>query len=88
MAVKAGTPQPLDMGLGCFFIWPVFWKPGAIPVAIVASLFVHAALVLLRSISFVLYEDLGGTTVVLAVVEWAILISTLLVWRHSQRKQV
>lgn len=78
----------LQLGLGCFFIWPVFWKPEVISVAIVASLFIHTALVLLRSVSFLLYEDLGGTTLVLASVEWSILISTLLVWRHQQRKQV
>jgi len=78
----------LQLGLGCFFIWPVFWKPEVISVAIVASLFVHTALVLLRSVSFLLYEDLGGTTLVLAGVEWSILISTLLVWRHQRRKTV
>ena len=78
----------LQLGLGCFFIWPVFWKPEVISVAIVVSLFIHTALVLLRSVSFLLYENLGGTTLVLAGVEWSILISTLLVWRHQQRKQV
>ena len=76
----------LQLGLGCFFIWPVFWKPEAIPVAIVASFFIHAAIVLLRSIGFLLYANFEETTLVLAAVEWIILISTLLVWNHQQRK--
>ncbi len=76
----------LQLGLGCFFIWPVFWRPEAIPVAIVASFFIHAAIVLLRSIGFLLYADFEETTLVLAAVEWVILISTLLVWNHHRRK--
>ena len=76
----------LQLGLGCFFIWPVLCRPEAIPVAIVASFFIHAAIVLLRSIGFLLYADLGETTLILAGVEWLILISTLLVWNHHRRK--
>ena len=74
----------LQLGLGCFFLWPVIWKPAALSVAIVASLLIHAGIVLLRSISLGLYGDLGVTTLVLAAVEWVILLAAaMLCWRDT-----
>jgi hypothetical protein len=70
----------LQLGLGCFFLWSVFWKPATVPVAIISCIWIHGAIVLFRTISLVLYRDLGGTTLILAALEWVILLAAAGVW--------
>lgn len=68
----------LQLALGIVFLLPLV-REQFLPFALLACLIVHAALVLFRTISFVLYSDIPTTTYVLATVEWAILLLTA--WR-------
>jgi hypothetical protein len=74
----------LQLGLGGFFLWSVFWKPETVLVAIVSCIWIHGAIVFFRTISLFLYRDLGGTTLILAVVEWVILLAAAGVWFRSR----
>jgi hypothetical protein len=72
----------LQIALGLAFLLPLardLWTP----FALVLCLIVHASLVVFRSASFLLFDDIPTTTYVLAASEWAILLGAA--WRYCFR---
>jgi len=69
----------LEVAIGLFLIWPMFGAsdPSA-PLRF--CLILHGCLVIFRTGSFFLFSGIHTTTYVLAVVEWAILLSGAAVW--------
>lgn len=63
----------LEIGLGAFCLWSTHSRSAA-RAGIVAAFLIHAAIVVARSIGFILYTGIGSTTKYLAAVEWAIVI--------------
>jgi len=74
----------LQIGLGLLFLWPLL-RPESTPTVLTACLLIHAAIVVFRSFSFALFAGIQSTTFILAGVEWAILIATIIVRRLSTR---
>jgi hypothetical protein len=68
----------LQIGLGLLFLWPLV-REDSTPTVLTACLVVHAAIVVFRSLSFALFAGIQSTTFILAGVEWAILIATIIV---------
>lgn len=66
----------MQLGLGLFFLWPLI-RPESAATVLAGCLFIHAAIVVFRSISLLRYSGLGGTTFVLIGTEWVILLATL-----------
>lgn len=66
----------LQLGLGLFFLWPLY-RESSTESVLIGCLMVHAAIVLFRTISFLRYSGISTTTFTLAGVEWAILLSTI-----------
>jgi hypothetical protein len=74
----------LQAGLGLLFLWPLI-RPDSTATMLLACLIVHAAIVVFRSLSFALFAELQSTTLILAGVEWAILLATAAVQWQSSR---
>jgi hypothetical protein len=69
----------LQLALALVFLWPLV-DAGAERYALTTCLIVHACLVLMRSMSLVLYAGIPTATYGFAAVEWAILL--LAAWRY------
>lgn len=72
----------LQLGLGLFFLWPLY-RDSNTEAVLVGCLLVHAAIVVFRTISFLRYSGISSTTFILAGVEWAILLSTIWLYVRS-----
>jgi hypothetical protein len=69
----------LQLGLGLFFLLP--WiRPESTGTVLLASLIVHGSLVAFRTISLPLYGVKTSATLVIAGIEIAIFVATLVVW--------
>ena len=77
--IKGGTGQSefltvyggLEFGLALILLATLF-KPEWVTFGVLASVLVHGSLVLFRSISFLLFSNIGAMTYKLAIGEWAI----------------
>ena len=74
----------LQAGLGILFLWPLM-RPESTPTVLLGCLVVHGAIVVFRSLSFALFAGIQSTTMILAGVEWAILIASIAVQWQSTR---
>ena len=63
----------LEFGIALIFLTALF-KPELITYGVLASVLIHGSLVVFRSISFFLYDNIGSMTYKLAIGEWAILL--------------
>lgn len=77
----------LQFALGIVFLRPIIDRE-AMMFTLQACVVVHACLVLARSLGFVLFADFSSTTYVLAVVEWAILLAAVAVWRRERTRSL
>lgn len=69
----------LQLGLGLLFLWP--WvQSDSLDFALLACLIIHAGLVLMRSLAFVLYSGIPPMTIGFALSEWLILGGSVLFW--------
>jgi hypothetical protein len=66
----------LQLGLGLFFLWPLFRHETALTV-LLCCLLVHGAIVVFRTVGFIRYSGIGMTTLALAAVEWCILLGSV-----------
>ena len=69
----------LEVALGLAFLWPL-WRPDQTQSSLGLCLIVHACLVAFRTLGFLLYENIPGTTKTFAAFEWAILLVTAAFW--------
>lgn len=75
----------LEFGMALAFLLP-WLKPDATEFALLACLVMHASLVVFRSISLLLNEDVGQMTYQLAIGEWVILLLTIACWIFANPK--
>lgn len=68
-----------QLAIGLIFLWPLY-REGDTLAALKVCLALHACLVLFRGVSLVAFRGVGTTTWVLAGVEWAIFLPTLILW--------
>ncbi len=66
----------LQLALGLTFLVPLLHPEKARDI-LMFSILLHAVLVLFRTISLGLFSGINNTTYILAVIEWAILIASL-----------
>ena len=66
----------LEFGMALLFLLPLV-KPDSTNVVLLACLLIHGSLVLFRSLAFFRFDDIGSTTVTLAVVEWVLALVSL-----------
>lgn len=77
----------LQLGLGLLFLWPL-WQTEVQPFVLVTCLVIHACLVLMRSIAFVLYDGIPTMTIGFAVSEWVILLAAAGLWWQTRQLAV
>ncbi len=80
MAVYGG----LEFGMALVFFLPLL-RPDSTRVVLLACLLIHASLVLFRTLSFVRFEGVGGTTLSLAGAEWVLLLTSAALWFRDGR---
>lgn len=75
MAVYGG----LEFGMALLFLLPLV-RPDSTSVVLLACLLIHGSLVLFRSAAFLRFDDIGSTTITLAIVEWVLALGSLTLW--------
>ncbi|MFO0819251.1 MAG: hypothetical protein U1A77_14990 [Pirellulales bacterium] len=74
----------LEFALGVLFLWPVVQRSDP-KYSLVVCLVIHASLVAFRSLGFLLFDGLGGTTYSLAATEWVILLGSAILTLKLRR---
>lgn len=74
----------LELGLGIAFLWPLL-QSDATRWSLLFCLIVHGSLVVMRSVSLTFHRDFGSFVGKLAIGEWIILLTGLVVWWLSSR---
>ncbi len=69
----------LELALGIIFLWPI-WRPHETAFALLACLIIHGCLVLFRTASFLLFQDIAAGTYGLAATEWIIFLAAGGLW--------
>ena len=77
----------LELALAVVFLLPLV-RPKQLENSLLVCLIVHACLVLFRSVSFFLYNDISPMTRQLALYEWLIFFgAAVLVWMESRKQR-
>lgn len=74
----------LEIGMGMTFLLP-FWGERFLAYTLLVCVLIHANLVVFRTISFVCYGDIGSGTYKLAIGEWIIFITGIMLYRALQK---
>lgn len=69
----------LEFGLALIFLLPLL-NADAARFSLLTCVLIHGSLVAFRSVSLLIYRDAGTMTRQLAIGEWAILLTALIVW--------
>lgn len=69
----------LELALGMIFLWPL-WQRDVTRYALIVCLIVHGCLVLFRTIGFVMFAGITPMTYSLAVGEWLIFLTSLVLF--------
>lgn len=74
----------LELGMALSFLLPIF-KRDATEYALLSCLLIHVSLVVFRSLSFAMFENIGSMTYRLAIGEWVIAVASVAIWIVARR---
>lgn len=69
----------LQLALALIFLLP-YLQPNTTPTILLIAIIIHASIVIFRAISLLRFEPIQNTTLVLAAVEWVILIPAIILY--------